>query len=192
MNRFVGVDIGGTNTDLIFVDLDERTLTTAKVPTTAHNQAEGLLTGIDALGVSPGQIDLLIHGTTVATNAAIERKGARCGLITTAGFRDVLELRRRDRPNTYGLRGTFQPLVPRQLRREVSERVNAQGDVSLELDIAALRHELEFLKEAGCDSLAICFLHSYLNPVHEQAALEEARKLWPNEYIIASHEVLPT
>lgn len=192
MKSFVGVDIGGTNTDLIYVDLEAGTLATAKVPTTADNQAEGLVAGIEALEVSPAQIDMIIHGTTVATNAAIERKGARCGLITTAGFRDVLELRRRDRPHTYGLGGSFQPLVPRQLRREVSERISAQGEVLVELDREALRRELQFLKEAGCDSLAICFLHSYVNPVHEQAALEEARRLWPNEYIVVSSDVLPT
>jgi N-methylhydantoinase A len=192
MNRFVGVDIGGTNTDLIFVDLDERTLTTAKVPTTAHNQAEGLLTGIDALGVSPGQIDLLIHGTTVATNATIERNGARCGLITTAGFRDVLELRRRDRPHTYGLGGEFTPLIPRHLRREVTERISAEGEILVDIDRDALRIQMQELMDAGCEVLVVCFLHSYVNPVHEQVAKEVAKDLWHNGYVVLSSEVLPT
>jgi N-methylhydantoinase A len=192
MNRFVGVDIGGTNTDLIFVDLDERTLTTAKVPTTAHNQAEGLITGIDALGVAPSQIDLLVHGTTVATNATIERKGARCGLITTAGFRDVLELRRRDRPHTYGLDGDFRPHVPPHLRREVAERVSAEGEVLVDIDQEALRVQMRALMDAGCEVLVVCFLHAYVNPVHEQVAKEVAREVWHNDYVVLSSEVLPT
>ena len=192
MKRFVGVDIGGTNTDLIYVDTEARTLRTCKVPTTPGNQAEGLLAGIELMGLTGAQIDMLIHGTTVATNAAIERKGARCGLITTSGFRDVLELRRRDRPGTYGLRADFRPLIPRHLRREVSERISAQGQILEPVDVEALRREILFLKEAGCDSIAICFLHSYLNPCNEQVALEEARRLWPNEFVVASHEVLPT
>ena len=192
MKRFVGVDIGGTNTDLILVDVEARSLRIAKVPTTAHNQAEGLISGIDALGTHPGDIDLIIHGTTVATNAAIERKGAVCGLITTLGFRDVLELRRRDRPHTYGLDGAFVPLIPRALRREVAERVSAEGEVLVALDEEAVRREVLALREAGCESLAICFLHSYGNPAHEQQARRIAAELWPNDCIAISSEVLPT
>lgn len=192
MNRFVGVDIGGTNTDLILIDVEKRTLSTAKVPTTAHNQAEGLLAGIEALGVTPGEVDLIIHGTTVATNAAIEKKGARCGLVTTLGFRDVLELRRRDRPHTYGLHSSFAPLVPRQFRREVAERVTAEGDVLVALDEDTLRREIQYLIDQGCEVLVICFLHSYLNPAHERRAAEIARTMWPNDYIVLSSDVLPT
>jgi N-methylhydantoinase A len=192
MNKFVGVDIGGTNTDLIFIDTRTRKLSIAKVPTTAEDQAKGLIAGIEALGVKPGEVDLIIHGTTVATNAAIERKGARCGLITTLGFRDVLELRRRDRPRTYGLGGSFIPLIPRHLRREVGERVSADGTVLTELDVEAVRREIQALKEAGCESLAICFLHSYANPRHEQMARDIALDIWPNDFVAISSEVLPT
>ncbi|MES2786071.1 MAG: hydantoinase/oxoprolinase family protein [Pseudomonadota bacterium] len=192
MNRFVGVDIGGTNTDLIFVDVEARVLRVAKVPTTAHDQAEGLIAGIDALDIRAGEIDLIIHGTTVATNAAIERKGAICGLVTTEGFRDVLELRRRDRPHTYGLGGTFAPLIPRHLRREVPERVSAEGEVLVPLDEEAVRRQIIELRDAGCESLAICFLHSYANPTHEQIARDIALELWPNDYVAISSEVLPT
>jgi N-methylhydantoinase A len=152
MTRLIGVDIGGTNTDLIFVDEAAGRLVTAKVPTTAHDQADGLLQGIAALGVAPDSIDFLIHGTTVATNAAIERKGARCGLITTAGFRDVLELRRRDRPRTYGLTGEFRPLIERRHRREVRERIDSDGQVLEPLDLAALEREVAALLAAAAKS----------------------------------------
>lgn len=192
MNRFVGVDIGGTNTDLILVDVRTGVLRVAKVPSTTHDQSEGLLAGIGALDIRAGDIDLLIHGTTVATNAAIERKGAMCGLVTTSGFRDVLELRRRDRPRTYGLGGHFEPLIPRHLRREVSERVSAQGEVLVPLDEEEVRLQIAALREAGCESLAICFLHAYANPRHEQIARDIALELWPNEYVAISSEILPT
>lgn len=192
MRCFVGVDIGGTNTDLIFVDTKSARLEVAKVPTTAHDQAEGLIQGIQALGISASEIDLLIHGTTVATNAAIERKGARCGLITTQGFRDVLELRRRDRPQTYGLDSEFQPLIPRRLRREVRERISPEGEVLVALDEDGLRAEALSLRDSGCEVLVICFLHSYLNPIHEQQARKIAAEVWPNSYIVISADVLPT
>ena len=153
MSRYVGVDIGGTNTDLIYVDTQSSTLVVAKVPSTTQDQSVGLLQGIEALGVTAKDIDLLIHGTTVATNAAIERKGACCGLITTAGFRDVLELRRRDRPQTYGLGGEFTPLIMRRHRREVAERVSPEGEVLTPLDTQGLRQEIIALRDAGCHLL---------------------------------------
>ena len=192
MKKFVGVDIGGTNTDLIFIDIESARLSVAKVPSTPHDQAEGLIEGIAALEIAASDIDLLIHGTTVATNAAIERTGARCGLITTAGFRDVLELRRRDRPNTYGLGGEFKPLIARRDRREVAERVSAEGEVLLALDVMGLKDQIVALRDEGCEVLVICFLHSYLNPVHERMARDIASTLWPNEFIVISSEVLPT
>jgi N-methylhydantoinase A len=191
MTRLIGVDIGGTNTDLIFVDQHTGRLITAKVPTTAENQAEGLIEGIQALGIGLDEVDLLIHGTTVATNAAIERKGARCGLVTTLGFRDVLELRRRDRPHTYGLRAEFTPLVPRRDRREVRERISAEGEILEPLDLAAFEREVIELRDSGCEVLVIAFLHSYANTAHERAAQEAARRHWPSEYIVISSDVLP-
>lgn len=191
MSRLIGVDIGGTNTDLIFIDEEAGRLVTAKVPTSAGNQAEGLLQGIEVLGVGADEIDLLIHGTTVATNAAIERKGARCGLITTAGFRDVLELRRRDRPHTYGLTGEFRPLIERRHRREVPERISAEGEVLEPLDLAALEREIAVLRRDGCEVLVLAFLHAYANPAHEREALGLARDLWPNDFIVLSSDVLP-
>lgn len=192
MSTFVGVDIGGTNTDLILIDPAAGKLMTAKVPTTAANQADGMLAGIAYLGIDAGAIELLIHGTTIATNAAIERKGARCGLIATAGFRDILELRRRDRPHTYGLTGSFAPLIARRDRREVPERMSAQGDVLTPLDTAALRDEVSALRSAGCEVLVISFLHSYANPAHERLARDIALADWPNAYVVTASDVLPT
>lgn len=192
MARMLGVDIGGTNTDLIFVDTEQRVVRTAKVPTTADNQAKGLMNGIEALEMVPSEIDLIIHGTTVATNAVIERKGARCGLLTTRGFRDALELRRRDRPKTYGLDDSFYPLIPRELRLEISERVQANGTVLSPLDDNEVREAGRKLLALGCEAVVICFLHSYAHPEHEKRAKAVLQEIWPNSYITLSTEVLPT
>lgn len=191
MTRLVGVDIGGTNTDLVLVDTESGQLSTAKVPSTLQNQAIGLMNGLDALGVTASEVQLITHGTTVATNATIERKGARCGLIMTRGFRDVLELRRRDRPQTYGLLGAFQPLVERELRLEVRERIGADGDVIEALDEAGLLEAAGLLRDKGCEVLVICFLHAYANAAHERRARELVATVWPNKYIVLSSEVLP-
>ena len=125
----VGVDVGGTFTDFMLVDSDKGIFRTAKVPTTVDDRAKGFLEGIARLGVSPSEISWLVHGTTAGTNAVLEHKGARCGLITTQGFRDVLELGRRTRPNSYGLSGTFRPLIERQDRIEVRERMDSNGGI---------------------------------------------------------------
>jgi N-methylhydantoinase A len=125
----VGIDVGGTFTDLVLLDEDSGQVTVAKVASTPADQAVGLLHGLEVLGVPLTDLQIIIHGTTVATNAVLERRGAVCGLLTTAGFRDLLELRRRDRPDTYGLKGTFEPLIPRHLRLEVAERSDYRGTV---------------------------------------------------------------
>ena len=125
----VGIDVGGTFTDLVLLDETSGTVRLAKVASTPADQAMGLLRGLEVLGVPLEELQVIIHGTTVATNAVLERRGAVCGLITTQGFRDVIELRRRDRPDTYGLKGAFEPLIPRHLRLEVAERSDYQGTV---------------------------------------------------------------
>ena len=122
-----GIDVGGTFTDLIVVDDASGEVRIAKVPTTVENQAFGVLAALDAAGVDPASLDAIVHGTTTTTNAMLERKIARVGLITTRGFRDVLELGRRTRPTPYGLKGRFVPLIPRDLRLEVDERMDAEG-----------------------------------------------------------------
>jgi N-methylhydantoinase A len=191
MTRLIGVDVGGTNTDLVFVDTETGEMRVAKVPSTPSNQADGLMHGIEVLGVSLDSVDLLIHGTTVATNAVIERKGARCGLITTKGFRDILELGRRDRRQVYGLFGDFQPLIDRPDRREVNERVSAQGEILFPLDPEEVRHVTKELAEDGCEALVIAFMHSYANTTNEVAASKAAREVWPNDYVVISSDVLP-
>src|SRR5262245_15460453 len=117
--KLIGVDVGGTFTDLIVMDEATGQVRIAKVPTTVDNQAEGVLVGLGDVDVAPSTVKVLVHGTTTATNALLERKGAVAGLITTSGFRDVLELGRRTRPTPYGLKGTYEPLIPRDLRLEV-------------------------------------------------------------------------
>jgi N-methylhydantoinase A len=190
--RIAGIDIGGTFTDLIIYDDDGAgpRVRVAKMPTTPENQADGVMAALAASGLSPDALDLIVHGTTATTNAVLERKIAKVGLITTAGFRDVLELGRRTRPNAYGMTGTFDPLIPRELRREVAERMLADGTVHTPLDEAAVAREAAQLQAAGCDSLVIHFLHSYANPAHEHRAGEIVRALWPNVALTLGAELL--
>jgi len=123
----IGVDVGGTFTDLFALDAEHGVFRVAKVPSTPEDQSVGFIAGLAVLETDLAAVAALVHGTTVATNAVLERKGARCGLITTAGFRDVLELGRRTRPNPYGMTGSFEALIPRDLRAEVPERIDAAG-----------------------------------------------------------------
>ncbi len=193
MGRCVaGIDVGGTFTDLLLLEEDAagRRVRFAKVPSTTANQAEGVLQAIGAAGVTAADLDLVIHGTTVTTNALLERKLARVGLITTEGFRDTLELGRRTRPRPYGMFGVFEPLVPRDLRLEVSERMNASGEVVTPLDEAAVQVAVRRLLDAGCEALVIHFLHSYANAAHERRAGEIASPLWPNAYVTLGHALL--
>lgn len=186
-----GIDVGGTFTDLIL--LDERKgggVRVAKVPTTAGNQAFGVIGALDATGVATNDIDLIVHGTTTTTNAVLERRLARTGMITTRGFRDIIELGRRTRPQAYGMTGTFVPVIPRNLRLEVSERVEASGAVRTPLDEDEVKHAVRQLLAAGCESLVIHFLHSYANSEHERRAAEIAASLWPNGYITTGHSLL--
>ena len=189
MRRVAGIDVGGTFTDLLLQDADGA-VRLAKVPTTAPNQADGVLAAIEAAGSAPAALDLIIHGTTATTNAVLERKLARVGLITTEGFRDVLELGRRTRPQPYGMTGSFAPLVPREWRREVPERMDARGAVVTPLDELAVARETRLLRDAGCEALVIHFLHAYANPAHEARAGEIARAIWPNAYVTLGHELL--
>ncbi len=162
----VGCDVGGTFTDLILHDPSNGGLQLAKVPTTTANQAHGVIAALEKTGMSAHGVDLFIHGTTATTNAVLERKLAKCGLITTRGFRDVLELGRRTRPNPYGLIGTFEPIIPRDLRFEVTERMDASGSVVDPLSEDEVREVAKKLLALGAESVVIHFLHSYANPDH--------------------------
>ncbi len=189
-----GADVGGTFTDLVILDPSSGEVRLAKVPTTLDpaqgGQAAGVLAAFAQAGVPLSDIGLVIHGTTTTTNAVLERKLSRTGLVTTQGFRDVLELGRRTRPHAYGMTGRFVPVIPRDLRLEVPERMDAQGRVVTPLNEDAFRTALAALIDADCESLVIHFLHSYANPAHENRALELAAEVWPNGYVTAGHRLL--
>ena len=185
-----GIDVGGTFTDLVIVDPATGAVRLAKVPTTLPNQATGVLNALDEAAANLAEIDLIVHGTTTTTNAVLERTLAKTGLITTMGFRDVLELGRRTRPQAYGMHGRFVPIIPRDLRLEVSERMDARGTVLAPLDEPAVRSAAQALRDAGCESVVIHFLHAYANPCHELRAAQIVAEVWPNQYITMGHSLL--
>ncbi|MEA3086966.1 MAG: N-methylhydantoinase, partial [Paraburkholderia sp.] len=192
----IGIDVGGTFTD--FVVTDERSGETVfhKLPSTPHDPSEAIASGIEALlqmrGIDPRDVSHIGHGTTVATNLIIERKGAATGLITTAGFRDVLEIGRQTRPHLYDYNvGKAPALIARANRLEVPERLDAQGNVLVALDEAAVRDAARQLRDADVQAVTICFLHAYRNPVHEQRAREIVAEEFPQAYISISSDVLP-
>ena len=186
----VGVDVGGTFTDLACFDEATRAFRIAKAPSNRGDEALGFIEGLSRLGPI-ASLGAIVHGTTVGTNALLERKGARVGLITTPGFRDALEMRRRDRPHTWGLWGDFEPVIPRELRLEVPERTLADGTIRTPVDVAAVREAATRLLELGCEALAIVFINAYANPANERAAFEAAREIWPNAHLGHSAQVLP-
>ena len=185
-----GVDVGGTNTDLLFLDPETDSYRVSKVATTTEDQSLAVLEGLQSGDTPIAELAAVVHGTTIATNAVLERKGARCGLITTRGFRDVLELGRRTRPNNYGMTGSFEPLIDRELRLEVSERLDARGRVVTPLDEDEVRTALQTLESLGADAIVIHFLHAYANPVHEKRAAEIAGEVWKSGFVSTSSEIL--
>ena len=187
----VGVDVGGTFTDFFFLDETTGDCKVAKVQTTLNNQEEGFLAGILKNVDQVADITTVVHGTTVGTNALHERKGAKTGIITSEGFRDVLEMRRRDRPQTWGLWGSFQPVVPRNLRLEVAERTLADGTVQTTVNQEEVKQAAHKLLAAGVESVSIVFINSYANPENEQIALKIVKEIWPNEFVEISANILP-
>jgi N-methylhydantoinase A len=192
------VDIGGTFTDLAVERADGESMErwTAKVLTTPAQPELGVLEGVRVVlgraGLGPADIAVVIHGTTLATNAVIERKGAKTALLTTEGFRDVLALGNESRYDQYDLNIDLpQPLVPRRWRVTVPERLDNEGHVLLKLDEEAVRRQLAFLREEGIESLAIGFLHSFVNPAHERRAAAIVRQVWPDLPVSLSSEVSP-
>ncbi|MBM3521372.1 MAG: hydantoinase/oxoprolinase family protein, partial [Alphaproteobacteria bacterium] len=192
----VGVDIGGTFTDIVMIG-SRGAAHIKKVPSTPDDYARGIVGGLAAmleeLDASAADIDGVVHATTVATNAVLEGKGARTGLITTRGFRDVLELRRARIPDLYNLDYEKPaPLVPRQLRREIVERMGPRGEVREALDEASVVAAAEFLKAQGVKAVAIALIHAYANPAHERRTAEVVRRIMPAEvFVTCSHEILP-
>jgi len=186
----VGVDVGGTFTDLAFFDEETRAFATAKVPSNRGDEAVGFVAGLKRLSPIAG-LGAIVHGTTVGTNALLERKGARVGIITTPGFRDVLEMRRRDRRATWGLSGDFEPIADRELRVEVPERTLSDGTIRVPVDLDAVRRAASALAAKGAEALAIVFVNAYANPANERAAYEAAAAVWPNAHIGCSSQILP-
>lgn len=195
----LGIDVGGTFTDIVLVDEDTGRVTSTKVPTTPEDRVIGAMKGyhriLELADVSSNEIDFIGHGTTMATNMIVEGKGAKTALITTDGFRDILELRRasrHDRADLYDLQfDNPKPLVDRRWRLEVPERIRFDGSIETPLDLNVLRGYVEQIANSDVEAVAICFLHSYINPVHEKAALEELTRLLPDHFITASFQVNP-
>ncbi|WP_375570742.1 hydantoinase/oxoprolinase family protein [Ahrensia marina] len=187
----VGVDVGGTFTDIFILDEATGKASVAKVPTTRPDQSGGFLAGVQSAGDDLSAMRTVVHGTTAGTNALLERKGAKIGLITTQGFRDTLEMRRRDRRATWGLRGDFKPVVPRDRRLEVPERTLADGSVETPVDTATVEAAARELLAMGCEAVALIFINAYANPANEQAAAKALRAVWPNPHVSVSSEILP-
>jgi N-methylhydantoinase A len=190
MSYVVAVDIGGTFTDLVAYDHESHQVAYTKSPTTYGNFVEGILDCFGKAKIRPDQATFLNHGTTLVINAYIQRKGANAALVTTQGFRDVLEIARANRPDPFDLyyqRG--EPLIPREQRFEVPERIDSKGQVVTPLDLAALDAVAADLKVRGVDAVAVFFMNSYANPVHEEAAAERLKALLPGVYVTHSTEL---
>ena len=193
----VGVDSGGTFTDICLVDQETGEVRVWKVSSTPDDPsraiAGGVVEGLDkAAGATGRDVSYFGHGTTVATNALIQHRGVRTGLVTTSGFRDLLEIGRQRRPHLYDLQ-CDKPhlLVTRDMRIEVSERIRNDGSVEKSLDAAEVRAAIRTLKEAGARSIAVCFLYSYVDPRHEALVRAIAAEEYPDAFLTCSHEVAP-
>ena len=196
----IGIDIGGTFTDLIAADRDGQVLATHKLASTPDDPARAAMQGAEELlrkaGLDFANVEFCCHGTTVATNALLERKGARAGLITTRGFRDVLHIGRKDRPYNFShyqeIARQSRPLAPRRWRTTVRERIRApDGEVEVPLNENDVLAAIDQLRKQGVESVAVCCLFSFLNPEHEKRIAEIARRELPHAYVTASHEIAP-
>jgi N-methylhydantoinase A len=186
----LAVDIGGTFTDLVAVDTVSGAVVRAKADTTPARLADGVLSALDLSGVPAGSIEAFIHGTTIVINAVTERRGARTALVTTRGFRDVLEIGRANRPDLYNLRYTKpEPFVPRHLRFEIAERMSHLGEVVQEVAAADLAPLAEQMAACGVTAVAVCLLHAWANPAHERHVAAALREALPGVSVVASHEV---
>ncbi len=190
MSRIIGIDVGGTFTDLISFDTNTDTVRIAKVLSTPENQAFGVMKALETAEAHLESVESLIHGTTVTTNALLERKISRVGLITTKGFRDVLELGRRTRPKPYGMTGIFECIIPREFRLEVRERVDSDGEIIEPLNKNDVTKAIKQLMDNGTESLIIHFLHSYKNDIHERIAADIAKDIWPNSFITCGSKLV--
>ena len=189
-NTRLGVDVGGTFTDLVALS-GEGTLVTEKVPSTPDDQSTGVINALGSSEIEPDAVDALAHGMTVATNALLERKGAKTALVTTEGFRDVLEIARQDRPSLYNLtEDRPPPLIPRELRFTVKERMGPDGE-AFALDEESLENVVSTIEEAEVEAVAVCLLFAFMHPEHEQRVGEALREALPDVHVSLSSEVLP-
>ena len=192
MTLRIGIDIGGTFTDLVAIAADGRVLT-SKTASTPHDYGEGIVVGLsELLAEAGGDVAEVLHGTTIGSNTILEGKGARTALITSVGFRDVLEIRDLRMPRLYDLRWTKPvALVERRMRLTVNEKMRPDGSVAISLDPASLQAAIDFLRAEQVQSLAICLLHSYANSAHEDAVAEAVAAALPSIAISKSSEILP-
>ena len=196
MSNFrLGVDIGGTFTDIVFLN-DEGELYTHKVSSSVDDYARAIIEGLNEVfekqGLAASDVEEVLHGTTVASNAILEHKGAKTGLITTRRYRDILELRRLRMPTLYDIEWEKpRPLVDRYLRLEVTERLNHRGEVQVPLEEADVERAVDKLLQENVEALAVCLIHSYANPLHEQRIREIVRERAPDLLICLSSDVLP-
>lgn len=192
---FATSDVGGTFTDLVFYEVDGNgrstgSMSVEKVHTTPPRFDEGVLESISKAGINPSEMVFFAHGSTVVINALTERKGVKTGLITTRGFRDILEIARGDRPDFFNLRYKKPtPFVPRYLRQEISERMEHTGKVLEAVNLAELDGILELFRREEVEAIAICFLHAYANPHHEHIVLDAVKQRWPEMAVVASHQI---
>jgi len=196
MSVRLGVDVGGTFTDLVLFDAVSNQIHFTKTSSTPENQAQGVEDGITKVvgqaGLAPADIEFFVHGTTVATNALLERKGVRCALLTTEGFRDVLQIGRQDRPKLYDwFAQRPAPLVPRELTFEIRERMLHTGDVLTTLDETQAIEAIGRAKFAGVTAIAVCLLHSYANATHERRLRELIAEHFPEAEVSISSDVIP-
>lgn len=187
----IGIDVGGTFTDVFSIDQKTGKASVHKVASTRGREADGFFDGVTSATDELSSVAAVIHGTTVGTNALLERKGANAGLITTTGFRDILEMRRRDRPTTWGLWGQYQPVIPRTMCHEVDGRILADGTAHAPFDEISFREAALELSASGAQSVAVVFVNSYANQAHEQQARKILDDVWPNKHISISSELLP-
>ncbi len=195
----IGVDVGGTFTDLIYVDDEAGVIRVYKLPTTPDDPSQGTIQGLKELaaeaGAEPSSLDQVFHGTTIATNIVIEHTGARVGMLTTEGYRDILHIARHKKPlnfsNYQDLPWQAYPVVRRRYRLTVPERVTGDGAVLVPLDEERAREQVRALKEAGVEAVCVCFLFSFLNPAHERRVAEIVREEFPEAFLSVSSEVLP-
>jgi N-methylhydantoinase A len=189
----VATDVGGTFTDLVcyerLADGSHR-VRAVKTDTVYPAFEQGVLNAIDRSGIAASEIEFFAHGSTIVINSLLARRGVPTGLITTRGFRDVLEIARGNRPDLFNfLFKKPPPFVPRHLRLEVTERLDNHGQVVAPLQLADVAAALEIFRREGVQAIAVCFLHAYANPAHERAVVEEIKRLWPEVAVVASHEI---